>query len=183
MMGTVMNGNLTREVLLAAQMAVRAHHGQKRKRSEDPYVVHPFRVAERLLTHPLPAEADRRVSILAAILHDVLEDTDMPRERIVEAFGEPVALVVDELTQDASLPKAERRSKMIEGCGSYSLEGRLVKLSDRWDNLTEIDVFERDFIVRYCEEASRMVVNMRGTWPVAEQAIREIIEAHHPSDP
>ncbi len=165
------------DVLRAARLAAYAHRGQKRKTSDVPYVVHPLRVAERILGGRVPLEVDLRVAVLAAILHDVLEDTDVPRERLVEEFGEDVVRVVDEVTQDQSLPREERRRKMVEGCGRYSLEGRVVKLADRWDNMSELGAMEPDFVARYCAEARTMLRNMEGTWPEAEAAIAAIVES------
>lgn len=169
---------LMAEILKAGQLAVIAHSGQQRKGSGNPYVVHPMRVAERLLKHELPAEADLRVMLLAAILHDVLEDTEVPEERLTELFGEDVSLVVRELTQDKSLPKPERRQKMLDGCRTYSLEAKVVKLSDRWDNMSEMASMSADFIERYCREARVMLETMKGAWPAAEDAIQKLIDTH-----
>lgn len=171
------------DALRAAQVAVIGHDGQTRKGSGHPYVVHPLRIAERLIKgyDGLPKEANIRTMILAAVLHDCLEDTDIPEARIAKLFGPEVASVVRELTQDKDLPKAERRKKMVEGCGSYSLEARVVKLGDRWDNMTEMSQLGPDFIKRYCDEAKTMIENMKGSWPQAEAAISKIIESNEPS--
>ncbi|MDF1661541.1 MAG: HD domain-containing protein [Planctomycetota bacterium] len=168
------------DVLQAAQVAVIAHDGQKRKGSGHPYAVHPMRVAQKLLAghESLPKDADLRTMVLAAVLHDTLEDTSIPEARLTELFGAQVASVVKELTQDKELPKAERRLKMVNGCGSYSLEAQVVKLADRWDNMTEMKSLGPEFIERYCEEAKVMVENMKGSWPLAEAAITKLIETN-----
>lgn len=139
-----------------------------------------MRVAERLLAGAasLPKDADVRTMILAAVLHDTLEDTSVPEARLTELFGAQVASVVRELTQDKDLPKAERRQKMIHGCGQYSLEARVVKLADRWDNMTEMSSLGAEFIERYCQEARIMIENMKGSWPLAEEAIAKLIETN-----
>lgn len=168
------------DFLRAAQLAVIAHDGQKRKGSGHPYVVHPIRVAERLIAayESLPKDANLRTMVLAAVLHDTLEDTEVPEARLTELFGAEVASVVNELTQDKALAKAERRKKMVEGCGQYSLEARVVKLADRWDNMTEMSSLGPEFIERYCHEATVMIANMKGSWPVAEDAIAKLIETN-----
>lgn len=166
------------EMLRAIHLAVMAHDGQTRKGSGHPYVVHPIRVAERVLSGPIDDNKELRAALLAAVLHDTLEDTEIPKERLIELFGEPVVEVVDELTQDKSLPKTERRQKMVSECGGYSRQARVVKLADRWDNMTEMRSMGADFIERYCAEARSMVENMSGTWPEAEKAIGAIIETY-----
>ena len=175
------SADLIQELLEAAQWAVTAHDGQIRRGSGNPYVVHPLRVAALVLGSGLEAES-ARIALLAAILHDTLEDTDLPAEQIKKRFGEAVASVVDELTQDKTLPKAERRQKMIDGCGKYSLEAKVVKLADRWDNMSEMKDLGPQFVRRYCEEAERMVAAMRGTWPRAESSIEELISDARRSD-
>ena len=170
---------LSCELLEAARLAAVGHDGQKRKGSGHPYLVHPLRVARRALLGQLPAYADRRVIGLAAVLHDTLEDTDISAEQLARSFGARVASVVEELTQDASLPRFERRKKMVDGCGSYSLEARIVKLADRWDNMSEMgEAFGPEFTTRYCAEASVMIENMKGSWPEAERAIAAIIAGY-----
>jgi guanosine-3',5'-bis(diphosphate) 3'-pyrophosphohydrolase len=172
------------DVLRAAQLASVAHDGQTRKGSGHPYVVHPLRVSERLTSgcQEFPPEADLRTILLAAVLHDILEDTQVPKARLVELFGEKVSGVVEELTQDLSLPKIERRQKMIDGCKHYSLEARIVKLADRWDNMSEMSNMGPEFISRYCTEATAMIKNMEGSWPHAENAIAQLIKTHTQSD-
>lgn len=167
--------------LAAAQWAVDAHDGQRRK-SGQPYVLHPLRVASRILWSPLEVD-ERHTALIAAILHDTLEDTDLPRERIHDRFGKQVLSVVVELTQDPSLPKEARRQKMIDECGGYSRVAKVVKLADRWDNLTELENMSEEFITRYCREATQMVEAMRGTWLAAERAIEEIVEQQRGGGP
>lgn len=167
--------SLEAEILKAARVAAAAHGQQRRKGTGEPYVVHPLRVAERVLTCAPPGELDSRAAVLAAVLHDVLEDTAVGRDALVADFGERVVGVVDELTQDMSLPKAERRELMIAHCGEMSLEARVVKLADRWDNLTDLAGFDAAFVARYRDEARRMLAAMAGTWPTAEEAIESLI--------
>jgi (p)ppGpp synthase/HD superfamily hydrolase len=171
------------DIFRAAKLATIAHDGQKRKGSGHPYAVHPFRVAEKLSAgySQMPECVDLRIILLAAVLHDILEDTEVPKARLTELFGEDVSSVVAELTQDLSLGKKERRQKMIHGCGDYTLEARIVKLADRWDNMTEMGDMGPEFIERYCNEAAIMIKNMAGSWPMAEAAIAQLISAHQSS--
>ena len=89
-------------VLRAFSLAKRAHEGQKRM-SGEPYIIHPCHVANILLDLGMDAE-----TVAAGFLHDVLEDTDVSREELVEEFGEEVTSLVDGVTK---LTKLQFKSK------------------------------------------------------------------------
>jgi guanosine-3',5'-bis(diphosphate) 3'-pyrophosphohydrolase len=80
-------------ILRAFQVGARAHAGQERK-SGEPYITHPVAVAGILAEMGLDAE-----TIIAAILHDTLEDTELSREDIAGEFGDVVAELVDGVTK------------------------------------------------------------------------------------
>ena len=82
----------------AYHIADKAHGGQKRK-SGDPYIIHPLHVAIILAELEMDKE-----SIIAGILHDVVEDTPMTLEDLQAEFGEDVALLVDGVTKLTRLP-------------------------------------------------------------------------------
>ena len=86
----------------AYEFAEQAHHGQIRK-SGEPYILHPVAVAEILVNMQMDV-----LSIIAALLHDVVEDTTVPLEEVKSRFGEVCAAVVDGLTK---LEKIQFRSK------------------------------------------------------------------------
>jgi (p)ppGpp synthase/HD superfamily hydrolase len=166
----------TAELMRAARLAAKWHGGQKRKGSKLPYIVHPLSVAERVAGgEGIPEEADRRVLLLAAILHDTVEDTPMPPELIAEEFGERVLSVVLELTQDKSLEKSVRKRLMVEHSAEWSLEAKIVKLADRWDNMASMYLMSESFQRRYSLEAAALLGNLSGVWPQAESAIRELM--------
>ena len=166
------------KVLRAAQLAVEYHHGQTRKVSEVPYVIHPLRVAQTVAGLELPAGVDRETAILAAILHDLLEDTRVEHELIAREFGKEVFKVVSELTLDLGLPRAERIKKMLARSEKMSLTARIVKLADRLDNMRDMDGRDKRFIKRYCEEAQAIVEKLRGACPKLEAEIAALIEKH-----
>lgn len=170
--------NPQKRLLTAIQMATLAHVGQQRKGSGDPYVVHPIRVAASLTDVSLPAGVSRETCLLAAVLHDVLEDTALPREILRQEFGDEVVGVIEELTQDKSLPKPERRQQMLDHCGSMSAAARTVKLADRLDNMREMDGMGTEFIRRYCAEAKVMLAAMTGTCAELEHDLAEVITSH-----
>ena len=166
----------TAELMRAARLAAKAHGSQLRKNSHLPYIVHPLSVVERLARGVgIPAAADRRTMMLAAVLHDTLEDTELPPRDIATEFGERVLSVVRELTQDKSQEKAERKRRMVEDCPGWTLEAKVVKLADRWDNMATMNLMSEEFQKRYSLESVALLEKLEGIWPQAEQAIRELM--------
>jgi GTP diphosphokinase / guanosine-3',5'-bis(diphosphate) 3'-diphosphatase len=123
-------------VLRGADAAARWHIHQRRKgAAKEPYVNHLLEVAT------LVAEAtdgnDLDV-VVAALLHDAIEDQEVPREIIANAFGEEVAKLVEEVTDDKSLPKDERKRLQIEEAPNKSDRAKILKLADKISNLRDI---------------------------------------------
>jgi len=168
-------------ILETAAVAVRRHHGQLRKYAALPYSLHPLRVAALVAGTDGPPGADRSACVLAALLHDTVEDTGWSVGEIREADGEGVASLVAELTQDKSLPKEERRRLMIAHCATMSPGAKWIKLADRLDNMREMDSMPLDFIERYCREAGEMLKGLSGACPPLEAEIRALIVRHAPS--
>lgn len=79
------------------------------------------------------------VVILAAILHDTVEDTDTTFAEIEKEFGHRVCQVVREVTDDKTLPKEERKQLQIKHTPNISREAKLVKLADKLYNLRDIE--------------------------------------------
>jgi len=123
-------------VLKAADAAARWHVHQRRKgAAEEPYVNHPLEVAS------LVAEATDGKDpelVIAALLHDAIEDQEVPRGMIAEIWGEEVAQIVEEVTDDKSLPKDERKRKQINTAPKKSNRAKLIKLADKTSNLRAI---------------------------------------------
>jgi (p)ppGpp synthase/HD superfamily hydrolase len=118
----------------ARHFAQLAHQGQTRKGlGAEPYVIHLEEVAA-LVTQFGGTET----AIVAAWLHDTVEDCDVTRADLVDAFGEAVAAVVMELTDDKSLPKAERKWLQIVNAPKKSPEAALIKLCDKMSNVRAV---------------------------------------------
>ncbi|MCQ6560902.1 RelA/SpoT family protein [Paenibacillus mendelii] len=119
----------------AYAFADQAHHGQVRK-SGEPYILHPVAVAEILVNMQMDV-----LSIIAALLHDVVEDTTVPLVEVRSRFGETVAMLVDGLTK---LEKIQFRSKEEQQNENYrkmfvamaqDIRVILIKLADRLHNM------------------------------------------------
>jgi uncharacterized protein (UPF0147 family) len=75
---------------------------------------------------------------MAALLHDAIEDCEVPREFIAETFGQDVASLVEEVTDDKSLPKAARKDDQVKTAVTKSPRAKILKLADKVSNLRAI---------------------------------------------
>ena len=129
-----------------------AHQGQTRQ-SGDPYISHPIAVARILTTLHLDVQA-----IIAALLHDVVEDTDTTTEQVAKKFGEPVAELVDGLSKlDRVLfetredAQAENFRKMLLAM-AHDVRVILIKLADRLHNMRTLESMPHDKCERIARE-------------------------------
>lgn len=117
-------------VMQAAVFASHYHRRQLRKDGSTPYIHHPLEVAALLARHGADV-----TTVAAALLHDVVEDTDVTIEQVAEQFGGEIAGLVAEVTDDKSLPKARRKELQIEHAPHISHRAKLIKLADKACNL------------------------------------------------
>jgi len=147
---------LSREDLVrcgeAVVFASEAHGGQTRL-TGDPYIIHSIGVASVLADMELDTD-----TLVAAMLHDVLEDTQVESDAIREKFGEPVLTLVDGVTKLGKLPfktfedyQAENLRKMFLVMAK-DIRVVLIKLADRLHNLRTIQVLRRDKQLRIARE-------------------------------
>jgi GTP diphosphokinase / guanosine-3',5'-bis(diphosphate) 3'-diphosphatase len=126
-------------VRAAAEFGAEAHQGQKRL-SGEPYISHPVAAAEILAELHLDAD-----TLIAAILHDVIEDTPTPKEEIAARFGHDVAEIVDGVTKLDQIQFKNRQEAQAESFRKMllamvrDLRVILVKLADRTHNLRTMD--------------------------------------------
>tara|TARA_B100000131_G_C17936323_1_gene540469 strand:- start:71 stop:580 length:510 start_codon:yes stop_codon:yes gene_type:complete len=124
----------------ALAFATIAHGEQKRKYSGEPYIVHPIEVMEIVKTVP-----HDEAMLAAALLHDVVEDTEVTLAEVRQAFGEDVASLVDDLT-DVSKPedgnRKTRKALDREHSAQSSPRAQTVKLADLISNSS--DILEND---------------------------------------
>ena len=123
-------------VARALDFAARKHAGQRRKglRAE-PYVNHLTEVA--LLLAEATDGADPAL-VMAGLLHDTIEDTDTTRDELAAIFGEDVASLVVEVTDDRSLDRESRKRIQVETAPMKSRRARMVKIADKIANLRSI---------------------------------------------
>lgn len=126
------------QIARAAFFAKTCHEGQRRKYSNEHYIVHPFRVAG--WTGAL--EPSNEDAICAAYLHDVIEDCDITELMLAQNFSPEIAGIVAELTNPSkgfpSLSRAERKAMDRNHLREVSSAAKLIKLIDRWDNLKDM---------------------------------------------
>ena len=121
----------------AIEFATQAHKGQYRKYTGEPYITHPLAVME--IVRGVPGHTQEM--LVAAVLHDVVEDTDVSLMEIQEEFGNVVSDLVLHLT-DISKPedgnRLKRKRKDAEWYAQGSAEAQTIKVADFIDNTRDI---------------------------------------------
>ena len=149
----------------AVSFAARVHAGQLRKDGRTPYVAHPMRVA-LTVRHVFGVEDE--TALVAALLHDVIEDTTTDYDDILAMFGREAAAAVAALTKDARLPEAAREAAYDRELTAASWQARLVKLADVYDNYCDLpDTTKRDKVA----EKARRAIACAGDDPRLRPAI------------
>jgi guanosine-3',5'-bis(diphosphate) 3'-pyrophosphohydrolase len=163
-------------LLQALAFAADKHRIQRRKdASASPYINHPIALANVLLNEG--GVEDEHV-LVAALLHDTLEDTETTAQELVQLFGKEIADLVLEVTDDKALPKAERKRLQIEHAPHISRQAKLVKLADKICNLRDITTCApADWSMarkqEYFEWAKAVVDGLRGVHPGLEYLFDE----------
>lgn len=172
--------NSTGILLSAIQFAATKHRDQRRKDvPQSPYINHPVQVAN--LLWDVGGVRDES-TLVAAILHDTIEDTATSPEEIRACFGEQVLTLVLEVTDDRTLPSVERKRLQIEHAPHLSTGAKLIKLGDKLANLTDILhspptnwTLERK--QEYMLWTAQVVSGLRGTNSALEQKYDETLAA------
>lgn len=155
----------------ALAFAADKHRKQKRKGTDaSPYINHPIALVDVLVNEG--GVTDMTV-LCAAVLHDTVEDTQTTPQELAELFGEQVAGIVMEVTDDKSLGKPERKRLQIEHAPHLSHEARLVKLADKICNLRDVlsappAGWPTERKQEYFDWAAAVVAGMRGAHPELE---------------
>jgi guanosine-3',5'-bis(diphosphate) 3'-pyrophosphohydrolase len=124
------------DLLGALVFAADKHSRQRRKDAvASPYINHPIAVAAVLA---IEGEVTDRATLVAAILHDTVEDTKTTFQELSDQFGDDVSNLVREVTDDKSLDKAVRKQLQIEHAAKSSAKAKQIKLADRICNIRDI---------------------------------------------
>jgi (p)ppGpp synthase/HD superfamily hydrolase len=163
----------------AADLAARRHNGMARKgRGSEPYINHLAEVANLLARVTDGADAEL---VAAGWLHDAIEDTPTTAEELTESFGARVAAIVVEVTDDMTLPKAERRARQVIDAPKKSPDAKLIKIADKVSNirariLAEPSQDERDDLIDYVGWAEQVVAGCRGGNAVLDRTFDQTVE-------
>ena len=163
-------------IVRALEFAAHKHRDQRRKDAQaSPYINHPIALAN-VLVHE--GKVDDPTVLSAALLHDTVEDTETTPAELREVFGEKIAGIVLEVTDDKNLLKAERKRLQIEHAAHLTREAKLVKLADKICNVRDVanhppakwDLTRRR---EYFEWAKAVVDQLRGVHPGLERKFDE----------
>ena len=123
-------------ILAAAHFAAQHHAEQKRKGvAAEPYINHLIEVAELAASSSDVLDVEL---VMAAFLHDTVEDTGVTREEVEKHFGADVASLVMEVTDDKSLPQAKRKALQVQTAPKKSPRAQTLKLADKISNLRSV---------------------------------------------
>jgi guanosine-3',5'-bis(diphosphate) 3'-pyrophosphohydrolase len=170
---TFMNDGNIALILEAAAFAADRHRNQRRKDEQaSPYINHPLAIARILATE---GKVTDPAILCAALLHDTIEDTETSLEELHDRFGAAVAGIVAEVTDDQSLPRAERKRLQVVKAAGKSESARIVKIADKISNLRDIveappaswsDARKRDYFLW----AGDVAAGLRGLNPALDSA-------------
>jgi (p)ppGpp synthase/HD superfamily hydrolase len=152
-------------LLAALRFAAHKHKQQRRKDLEcTPYINHPIAVTEVLARIGRVTDLP---TLQAAILHDTIEDTQTEPEELEKHFGSQVRQLVQELTDDKSLPKEERKRLQIEHAPQLSIDAKQIKIADKICNLVDVTLTQPsdwtlDRKLDYLDWAEKVVAGCRG---------------------
>ncbi len=164
------------KIFASLQYAARKHRLQRRKSGDEtPYINHPISVVETLWS--IGGVRDPAV-LVAAVLHDTVEDTDATLDEIEAIFGADVRALVAEVTDDKNLPKPERKQLQVERASRLSPGAKLIRLADKAWNVYDVGCtppadWPHERRVEYLAWTERVVAGMRGC--------NAALEAHYDS--
>lgn len=165
-------------ILEAAIFAAQKHQGHVRKDKQgSPYITHPLQVAQTLWE--IGGVLESKI-LVAAILHDTIEDTDTTPNEIHRAFGGEILNIVLEVTDDKSLDRLERKRLQIVHAPGLSHPARLIKLGDKLVNCSDIlqnpprywPLVRRQEYIQWCTD---VIAQIRGTNASLEEAFDEML--------
>ncbi len=136
----------------ALSFAFASYGNLKRKAKDTPYIIHPVRITLILRSVGFN-EFENEELMIAALFHDLCEDTNTTLEEIDKKFGEKIVSIVNELTMPEDA-KDRKKDKWLENFMNSSKEAKIIKLADRIDNLLEmVDDWTVEKQIAYANQA------------------------------
>jgi hypothetical protein len=166
-------------LIQAISFAATKHQGQFRKdAAATPYIIHPIGVARSLWEE---GKVRNLNVLLAALLHDTLEDTETSSEELGKLFGSRVSSTVEELTNDPNLSTEQNKQRQIDHACMLSLNAQLVKLADRLYNVRDLrnlpSNWGKEKVRSYLMWGEKLLKALKGTnQPLEELLGKEIAE-------
>jgi guanosine-3',5'-bis(diphosphate) 3'-pyrophosphohydrolase len=166
-------------LLKAARFSAEKHRSQRRKGGDAlPYINHPIEVAYLLAN--VGGITDLK-TLVAAVLHDTVEDTGATFEELEALFGQEVRALVAELTDDKKLPKAERKRLQIEHASRMSAGAKAIKIADKICNVRDVAHnppagWSVEARRQYLQWAQKVVAGCRGSNSGLEQRFDEVAQ-------
>lgn len=169
------NGSYNFDVIERAYDFAKKSHGDQRRVSGIPYILHPTSVACILVELGMDTE-----SVAAALLHDVVEDTPVTLEQVQKLFGEDIAQLIDGVTKISKIPYSNREEQQAENIRkmliamSNDIRVIIIKLADRLHNMRTIDCMPEQ------KRRDKALENMEVFAPIAHRlgikAVKEELE-------
>jgi guanosine-3',5'-bis(diphosphate) 3'-pyrophosphohydrolase len=166
------------KLLTAVDFAADKHKFQRRKGQNEmiPYINHPLQIARLIAEHYGTQNTDL---LVAAILHDIIEDTETTPEEIEEKFGSHVKDIVLEVSDDKNLNKADRKRLQVENSPRISGEGKIIKLADKICNVKDITAFppkgwDNERIIEYIRWSRSVINGVKGVNKKMEEIFERV---------
>ena len=169
----------TASLLKAIEFASRKHSTQRRKGEDaSPYINHPIAVTHLLAD---TGGITDLVTLMAAVLHDTIEDTETTADELETHFGRTVRRVVQEVTDDKLIEKADRKQRQIDHAPTLSTRAKTIKLADKIANVQDVtdappanwDLARR---INYLDWTEKVVAGCRGTNSPLEKLYDEVLK-------
>lgn len=169
----------TYQLLKAISFAADKHRLHKRKDADgSPYINHPIQVALTLME---TGKEEDIILLMAAVLHDTVEDTETKPEELEAVFGKQVRDLVMEVTDDKSLPKQTRKELQVTNASHKSVDAKKLKLADKICNMTDIisnppHDWSIDRKLEYFTWAEKVANGLQGVNPALEKLHAALVQ-------
>lgn len=164
-------------VIKAAVFAADKHKYQRRKGfNQVPYINHPLKVADMLID----CGEDNTDLLIAALLHDVIEDTDASEEEIASIFNPAIGKLVTEVSDNKDLPYTIRKELQVKSAPELSLKAKLIKIADKICNIKDILIYPLDWSperkLAYLDWSRQVVSGCRDINPKLDELFDQTLE-------